>query len=152
MLQHERLLHPLVRRQSSTTIHAIASADGDLRSDRSGATPTLFEKEFSLSDRVALVSGANRGLGLEMSMALIEAGARVVYCLDLPQTPGDEFDQVKRYVGRMEGKGRLEYVSADVRDQVCAIASACRGGLRCVMVTYRSCGAGGSVEDRRVHR
>ncbi|KZT06102.1 sorbose reductase sou1 [Laetiporus sulphureus 93-53] len=86
-------------------------------SPSSPATPTLFEKEFSLSDRVALVSGANRGLGLEMSMALVEAGARVVYCLDLPQTPGDEFDQVKRYVGRMEGKGRLEYVSADVRDQ-----------------------------------
>ncbi|KZT06103.1 NAD(P)-binding protein [Laetiporus sulphureus 93-53] len=67
-------------------------------SPSSPATPTLFEKEFSLSDRVALVSGANRGLGLEMSMALVEAGARVVYCLDLPQTPGDEFEKVKRHV------------------------------------------------------
>lgn len=82
------------------------------------AKPTLFEKEFSLSDRVALVSGANRGLGLEMAMALVEAGARAVYCTDIPKTPGEEWQKVKEYVSRMEGKGRLEYISADVRDQV----------------------------------
>ncbi|TFY52286.1 hypothetical protein EVJ58_g10103 [Rhodofomes roseus] len=86
-------------------------------SPSSPAKPTLFEKEFSLSDRVALVSGANRGLGLEMAMALIEAGARAVYCADLPKTPGDEWQKVKQYLDRMEGKGRLEYISADVRDQ-----------------------------------
>ncbi|EPS93657.1 NAD-binding protein [Fomitopsis schrenkii] len=81
------------------------------------AKPSLFEKEFSLTDRVALVSGANRGLGLEMAMALVEAGARAVYCTDIPKTPGEEWQKVKQYLGRMEGKGRLEYISADVRDQ-----------------------------------
>ena len=84
-------------------------------------TPTIFEHEFSLKDRVALVSGANRGLGLEMSMALAEAGARAVYCVDLPKEPGDEWHKVKDYLARMKGKageGRLEYFSADVRDQV----------------------------------
>jgi len=86
-------------------------------SPSSPAKPTLFEKEFSLSDRVALVSGANRGLGLEMALSLIEAGARVVYCTDIHKTPGDEWQKVKQYVDRMEGKGRLEYISADVRDQ-----------------------------------
>ncbi|EMD38638.1 hypothetical protein CERSUDRAFT_113811 [Gelatoporia subvermispora B] len=84
------------------------------------AKPTLFSHEFSLADRVALVSGANRGLGLEMAMALAEAGARAVYCVDLPKEPSEEWKKVKEYLGRMEGlagEGRLEYVSADVRDQ-----------------------------------
>ena len=80
--------------------------------------PTLFSHEFSLADRVALVSGGNRGLGLEMALALIEAGARAVYCLDLPEKPGSEWDAVSEYLGRLDSKGRLEYVHGDVRDQV----------------------------------
>src|SRR6266702_5897953 len=87
--------------------------------------PTLWD-EFALRDRVALVSGANRGLGLEMALALVEAGARAVYCVDLPERPGDEWVKVAEYVRRMVQdagndngavKGRLEYVCADVRDQ-----------------------------------
>ena len=79
--------------------------------------PTLWD-EFALQDRVALVSGANRGLGLEMALVLVEAGARAVYCVDLPKQPGDEWTQVAEYVRRMETvKGRLEYVCADVGDQ-----------------------------------
>lgn len=76
--------------------------------------------EFSLADRVALVSGANRGLGLEMALALVEAGARAVYCVDLPAQPGAEWTAVRDYAARLEGlpsDGRLEYISADVRDQ-----------------------------------
>lgn len=83
--------------------------------------PTLFEHEFTLADRVAMVSGGNRGLGLEMAMALAEAGARAVYCVDLPKQPGEEWTKVKDYLSRMEGKPgqrRLEYISTDVRDQV----------------------------------
>ena len=83
--------------------------------------PTLWD-EFALRDRVALVSGANRGLGLEMALALVEAGARAVYCVDLPGRPGDEWVKVAEYVRRMRADseavtGRLEYVCADVRDQ-----------------------------------
>lgn len=92
-----------------------------LRVPFTAAKPTLFQHEFSLADRVALVSGANRGLALEMAMALVEAGARAVYCVDLPKQPGEEWQSVKDYISRMEGKtgeGRLEYISADVRDQV----------------------------------
>ncbi|KAI0747888.1 sorbose reductase sou1 [Daedaleopsis nitida] len=82
--------------------------------------PTLFTHEFSLADRVALVSGGNRGIGLEMALAFVEAGARAVYCVDLPKAPGEEFTKVREYAARMEGlpsEGRLEYLSADVRDQ-----------------------------------
>jgi hypothetical protein len=73
--------------------------------------------EFSLNERVAVISGGNRGLGLEMALALCEAGARAVYCLDLPAKPSDEWECTRKYVKRMEGAGRLEYISADVRDQ-----------------------------------
>jgi NAD(P)-dependent dehydrogenase (short-subunit alcohol dehydrogenase family) len=83
--------------------------------------PKIFE-EFSLRDRVALVSGGNRGIGLEAALALCEAGARAVYCLDLPEFPSADFEKSAEYVRRMDrgnkvGPGRLEYISADVRDQ-----------------------------------
>ncbi|KAH9001723.1 sorbose reductase sou1 [Lactarius akahatsu] len=89
----------------------------------SGAVKPTLWSEFALRDRVALVSGANRGLGLEMALALVEAGARAVYCVDLPGRPGDGWVKVAEYVRRMvadnngEVTGRLEYVCADVRDQ-----------------------------------
>ena len=44
-----------------------------------------------------------------------------MYCVDLPEEPGEEFARVKHYVSRMQGtggEGRLEYISADVTDQV----------------------------------
>ncbi|KAI0831052.1 sorbose reductase sou1 [Trametes gibbosa] len=85
------------------------------------STRTLFKDEFSLADRVALVSGANRGLGLEMALALLEAGAWTVYCADLPAQPGTEWTAVRDYAARLDGGGknggRLEYLSVDVRDQ-----------------------------------
>ncbi|KAG5354151.1 hypothetical protein C0989_003664 [Termitomyces sp. Mn162] len=78
---------------------------------------TLFD-EFSLTDRVCIVSGANRGLGLEMALALSEAGARAVYCVDLPAEPSDEFRKTRAYAARIgTGGARMEYVCADVRDQ-----------------------------------
>lgn len=58
-----------------------------------------------------------------MAMALSEAGARAVYCVDLPEKPGNEWEAVKAYVEEMgkregrEGRARLEYVSANVTDQ-----------------------------------
>jgi len=81
----------------------------------SPATPTIFN-EFALRDRVAVVSGGHRGLGLEMALALAEAGARV-YALDLPDAPSEEFVNVSRFVAKL-GEGRsLSYVSVDVTDQ-----------------------------------
>lgn len=83
--------------------------------------PTLFPHEFSVADRVALVSGANRGIGLEMALALVEAGARAVYCVDLPKMPGEEWEKTRLYAEKMQDKaseGRLEYMQGDVTDQV----------------------------------
>lgn len=42
--------------------------------------------EFSLADKVVLVSGAARGLGLTQAEALLEAGAKV-YALDRLEEP-----------------------------------------------------------------
>lgn len=42
------------------------------------AEPTSASPPFSLKGRVAVVTGAGRGLGFEMAMALARAGARVV--------------------------------------------------------------------------
>lgn len=56
-----------------------------------------------------------------MALALIEAGARAVYCVDLPQKPSEAWGKVRQYAKRMEGKigeGRLEYIQGDVTDQV----------------------------------
>ncbi|KIM48868.1 hypothetical protein M413DRAFT_88586 [Hebeloma cylindrosporum] len=78
--------------------------------------PKIFD-EFALTDRVGIVSGGNRGLGLEMALALCEAGARAIYCFDLPASPSDEWTKSCEYVKRLENGSRLEYVSIDVRDQ-----------------------------------
>lgn len=78
--------------------------------------PKIFD-EFALTDRVGLVSGANRGLGLEMALACCEAGARVVYCFDLPEMPSDEWVASRDYVAKLGNNSRLEYFSADVTDQ-----------------------------------
>ncbi|KAI6022027.1 hypothetical protein EDC04DRAFT_2937481 [Pisolithus marmoratus] len=78
--------------------------------------PKIFD-EFALTDRVALVSGGNRGIGLETAIALCEAGARVVYCFDLPEKPSEVFLASQNFVSKLGNNSRLEYFSADVRDQ-----------------------------------
>ncbi|KIK31312.1 hypothetical protein PISMIDRAFT_140428 [Pisolithus microcarpus 441] len=78
--------------------------------------PKIFD-EFALTDRVAVVSGGNRGLGLEMAIALCEAGARAVYCFDLPEEPSEVFVASREYVSKLGNDSRLEYFAADVCDQ-----------------------------------
>ncbi|KAH7338337.1 hypothetical protein B0J17DRAFT_598704 [Rhizoctonia solani] len=74
---------------------------------------TIFD-EFALNEKVAVVTGGNRGLGLEMSLALCEAGA-TVYAFDLPEVPGEEFIAASEYAKRFGGT--LKYISADVTRQ-----------------------------------
>jgi hypothetical protein len=80
---------------------------------------TIFS-EFSLRGRVSIVTGGKRGIGLELAMALAEAGSSV-HCIDLQSDPGPDFEATKDYVDRMRGEnqdvGTLSYVRADVSKQ-----------------------------------
>ena len=82
--------------------------------------------EYSLEKKVSIVTGGKQGIGLEIAMALTEAGS-TVYSIDLEDSktlsPSGEFMKVKNYLEKLrnsevgEGVGRLEYVKGDVRKQ-----------------------------------
>ena len=103
--------------KATAALVGVAAALEAAKNVSSPRKPRLFET-FSLADRVAVISGGNRGLGLEMALALAEAGARV-YALDLPPSPGEEFRAVQAYVRAFGTGARLEYVDGgvDVTDQ-----------------------------------
>jgi hypothetical protein len=71
--------------------------------------------EFSLSNKIVLVSGAARGLGLVQAEALLEAGA-TVYALDRLETPDADFARVQKRAEEELGT-RFEYRRIDVTDQ-----------------------------------
>ncbi|KAK4242698.1 hypothetical protein C8A03DRAFT_29128 [Achaetomium macrosporum] len=73
--------------------------------------------EFSLKDRVIVVSGGARGVGLTQAEALLEAGA-VVHALDrLPQPDANsDFSRVADRAASELGS-RMNYHRVDVRDQ-----------------------------------
>lgn len=58
---------------------------------------------------------------MEMAVAMCEAGARAIYCLDLPEEPSPEFKAAQAYLEAMDFDGgqrpRLQYVQLDVTDQ-----------------------------------
>jgi NAD(P)-dependent dehydrogenase (short-subunit alcohol dehydrogenase family) len=70
--------------------------------------------EFNLTDRVVLVSGAARGLGLTQAEALLEAGA-TVYALDRLQEPSPDFYRVQKRAAEELGT-TFHYRRIDVRD------------------------------------
>ena len=67
--------------------------------------------QFSLSATVALVTGASRGLGQAMALALAEAGADVVCASSKPNGASETADAI-RALGR-----RAWTVSADLADR-----------------------------------
>jgi NAD(P)-dependent dehydrogenase (short-subunit alcohol dehydrogenase family) len=75
-------------------------------------TPSLLP-EFNLVDRVILITGAGRGLGLVQAETLIEAGA-IVYGLDRLLVPDAEFERVQEKARKLGT--RLEYRQLDVTD------------------------------------
>ena len=70
--------------------------------------------EFNLNDKVVLVTGAARGLGLVQAEALLEAGA-TVYALDRVAEPSTDFFRVQKRAAQELGT-TLHYRQIDVRD------------------------------------
>ncbi|PPJ60277.1 hypothetical protein CBER1_01266 [Cercospora berteroae] len=70
--------------------------------------------EFSLAEKVVLVTGAARGLGLVQAEALLEAGA-TVYALDRLPEPSPDFYRVQKRAAEELGT-TLHYRQIDVRD------------------------------------
>lgn len=70
--------------------------------------------EFNLTDKVVLVSGAARGLGLTQAEALLEAGA-TVYALDRLPEPSPDFYHVQKRAAEELGT-TFYYRQIDVRD------------------------------------
>lgn len=70
--------------------------------------------EFNLVDKVVLVSGAARGLGLVQAEALLEAGA-IVYALDRLESPSPDFARVQKRATSELGTS-LHYRQIDVRE------------------------------------
>ena len=70
--------------------------------------------EFNLTDKVVLVSGAARGLGLTQAEALLEAGA-TVYALDRLPEPSPDFYRVQKRAAKELGT-TFYYRQIDVRD------------------------------------
>lgn len=109
---------PILREYSSIQAVGVAAALEAARENTAKARKSALLDGFSLAGRVGIVSGANRGLGLEMALTLAEAGAKV-YALDLPAAPGDSFRAVQKYVEGFQSGAKLSYVSGgvDVTDQ-----------------------------------
>ncbi|WFD35112.1 hypothetical protein MCUN1_001961 [Malassezia cuniculi] len=76
-------------------------------------TTTIFA-EFSLWNKTAVLTGGNRGLGLEMALAYVEAGAHV-YVIDLPPEPCEDFQIVADHCQKLDRQ--IEYISADVTSE-----------------------------------
>ncbi|KFZ03349.1 hypothetical protein V502_11026 [Pseudogymnoascus sp. VKM F-4520 (FW-2644)] len=94
----------------SPAIIAANGVDGVTMSQK----PLRSLQSFSLANKVILVSGAARGLGLTQAEALLEAGA-TVYALDRLSEPCEDFARVQKRAAA-ELNTELHYRRIDIRE------------------------------------
>ncbi|KAG1886316.1 hypothetical protein F4604DRAFT_1725791 [Suillus subluteus] len=121
----------ILRRSQISSIHKNGVRLASLHS-----TPAIQREglgDFALTDRVAIVTGGNRGLGLEAALAFSAAGSRAVYCLDLPEKPGEDWNAARQSVAKL-GKRLLktveEIATKEGRMDVCVAAAGIAGAAR----------------------
>jgi len=71
--------------------------------------------EFRLNEKVIIVTGAARGIGLEMAKAVLEAGASV-YAVDISETPAD-FEEYQLSQRGKDSYDRICYRQLDTTSQ-----------------------------------
>jgi 3-oxoacyl-[acyl-carrier protein] reductase len=89
----------------------------------------------SLKDRVVIITGGGRGLGYEMAMSLVGAGAKVAIT---SAREAGELKSVEEEAAETAGPGRLIALQADVRsyadcERVVADTLKRLGGLHCLV-------------------
>jgi hypothetical protein len=111
---------PTAIRGLVSTARSRASSPNISQEESSSSTSSAFIAtpkrlpEFGLADKVVLVSGAARGLGLVQAEALLEAGA-IVYALDRLETPSPDFSRIQKRAAEELGT-KFEYRRIDVTD------------------------------------
>mmetsp|Transcript_39181 Transcript_39181/g.75103 ORF Transcript_39181/g.75103 Transcript_39181/m.75103 type:complete len:265 (-) Transcript_39181:278-1072(-) len=84
-------------------------------------SPTVIQS-FSLAGKVAVVTGASKGLGLNMARGLAEAGAMIAICA----RNAEELQQAQQEIIRGLHNARCEFFPADLSqpEQVASLAKA----------------------------
>ncbi len=103
------------------------------------ASEQTFPKMFRLDGKVALVTGAARGLGLAMATGLAEAGAEVVLA-DVLRDEGQESARALEAGGR---KAHYRPMDVSDRDNVFAVMKEVAGSLGGIDILINNAGAGG---------
>ena len=78
------------------SIHSDIELPKDIPESRQSAANVPVQKAFGLDNRTVIITGAGRGLGITLAVAVLESGADAV-CLDiLPEPSAQEWDVITK--------------------------------------------------------
>lgn len=78
---------------------------------------TQQQRAIDLKDRVALVTGGSRGLGLELARVLVESGAKTVICARNAKDLEEARQELSRLAAEFENPHEILAVACDVGDR-----------------------------------
>jgi NAD(P)-dependent dehydrogenase (short-subunit alcohol dehydrogenase family) len=109
---------------------------------------TSVKKLFDLTNRVALVTGGSRGLGLQMAEALGEMGAKVA----ITARKKDELDEAVSHLKKMGVEAKAYVCDIGRREQIGPLADAALKDLGKVDILVNNAGAtwGAPAEDHPI--